>query len=167
MTPQLTPERQPISDQVSGVVTRIDGDSLLSLHALASGDKLAQGDVFARYGITFLGKPHLSLAPDLVVADYGEMLVGEAMWQFLMQSAHLYPRADVCGLDKDGKEEMVALKQLDLDHPYDVFVYRSDQDRRPLARLSGLIARDRSRFPQRLLAHLPCFDSLEAWRARG
>lgn len=161
------PERQPISERISAFVTCIDGISLLSLNALASGDLLAHGDLFLRYGITYLGKPQLSIVPDLVVADYGEILVGEAMWQFLMQSAHLYPRADACGVDKDGNEAIIVLKQLDFDHPYDVFVYRNDRTRKPLARLSALIAKDQSRIPRRLLTHLPRFDSLEAWRGHG
>lgn len=165
MSDKSLPERLPISDRVSAVVTRIDGRSLLSSASLDAGDELAQGVLIIRYGITYLGKPQLSIVPDLVVADYGEMLVGESMWQFLMQRAHLYPRADACGLDRDGQEEMVTLKQLDFDYPYDVFVYRKDSDRKPLTRLSALIASDPARFPQRLLAHLPRFASVDAWRA--
>lgn len=167
MTTQLMPEREPISERVSAAVTRVDGGALLSHSSLAAGDELAQGGLTLRYGITYLGKPQLSIVPDLVVADYGEMLVGEAMWQFLMQSAHLYPRADACGLDRDGNEEVIVLKQLDFDHPYDVFVYRERKDRIPLARLSAVIASEQTHFPQRLLAHLPRFDSLDAWRAHG
>jgi hypothetical protein len=167
MTIQSTPEREPISERVSAAVTHIGGRALLSHSSLAAGDELAHGEFTLRYGITYLGKPQFSIVPDLVVADYGEMLAGEAMWQFLMQSAHLYPRADACGLDRDGNEEVVVLKQLDFDHPYDVFVYRKRKDRIPLARLSAIITSDQTQFPQRLLAHLPCFDSLDAWRAHG
>ena len=167
MTNQAMPERLPISEHVSAAVSRIAGSSLLSPDALAAGDLLAEGALCVRYGITYLGKPQLSIVPDLVVADYGEMLVGEVMWQFLMQSAHRYPRADACGLNVHGAEEMVVLKQLDFDYPYDVFVYRKDSDRAPLTRLTALIAPDRTLFPQRLLAHLPCFESLDAWRAHG
>lgn len=167
MTNQLMHEREPISERVSAVVTRVDDSSLLSCGCLEAGEVLAQGDLSLRYGITYIGKPQLSIVPDLVVADYGEMLVGEAMWQFLMKSAHLYPRADACGRSKDGVEEMVVLKQLDFDYPYDVFVYRMDSDRKPLTRLSALIASEKTQFPRRLLAHLPRFDSLNDWRAYG
>lgn len=167
MTDQSLPERQPISERVSAVVTRIDDSALLSASSLGAGDILAQDDLILRYGITYLGKPQLSIVPDLVVADYGEILVGESMWQFMMKSAHLYPRADACGLSEDGVEEMVALKQLDFDYPYNVFVYRKDSDSTPLTRLAALIASEQTLFPQRLLDHLPRFDSLNAWRARG
>ncbi len=167
MTEQSNPDRQPISECVSAVATRLDGNSLLSPSSLGSGEVLAQGDLTLRYGITYLGKPQFSIVPDLVVADYGEMLVGETMWQFLMQSAHLYPRADACGWDRDGKEAMVLLKQLDFDYPYDVFVYREGSDRKPLARLSALIASELTHYPQRLLFHLPHFESVDAWRAHG
>ena len=167
MTKKKTPEREPISERVSAIVTRIDEGVLLSRHRLGSGEILAQGDLTLRFGITYLGKPQLSIVPNLVVADYGEMLVGEAMWEFLMQSAHLYPRADACGFNQAGNEDMVLLKQLDFDHPYDVFVYHNDSDRKPLARLSALIASDHAQLPGRLLAHLPSFDSLDAWRAHA
>jgi len=167
MTKKKLPERQPISEKVSAIATRIDEGVLLSRLRLEAGEILAQGDLTLRFGITYLGKPQLSIVPDLVVADYGELLAGEAMWEFLMKSAHLYPRADACGFNQDGDEDMVLLKQLDFDHPYDVFVYLRASDRKPLARLSALIASDRAHLPGRLLAHLPRFDSLDAWRAHG
>ncbi len=167
MSDKSLPERQPISDRVSAFVTRLDGQALLSPNRLDAGDIQAQGDLRLRYGVTYLGKPQFSIVPDLVVADYGEMLVGEAMWQFLMTRAHLYPRADACGLARDGRDEMVALKQLDFDYPFDAFVYREDSDRKPFARLSALIASERTPFPQRLLAQLPRFESVSAWRAHG
>ena len=103
----------------------------------------------------------LSIVPHLVVADYGELLNGEEAWDFLMTSAHLYPRADVCGLLNDGTDEMVALKQLDFDYPFDVFVYRDTQDDRPLAALSALIADAPPPYHEGLLWRLPRFEQLE------
>lgn len=156
--------RQPLSECVSGVVTEIDGHALLSAKALPGGEAIARGDLILRYGITFLGKPHLSIVPQLVVADYGELLNGEEAWAFLMSSAHLYPRADVCGFLNDGEDDMVALKQLDFDHPFDVFVYRQLQDELPMLKLSALVAGEPAPFPERLTRQLPRFDSLSAWR---
>ena len=154
----------PISERVAGSVSEVDGHALLSPAGLPGGDVIARGDLILRYGITFLGKPHLSIVPHLVVADYGELLNGEEAWAFLMTSAHLYPRADVCGFLNDGADDMVALKQLDFDYPFDVFVYQQMQDNRPLARLSALVADDPSPYPERLLRRLPRFESLNAWR---
>ena len=167
MSGQFVPHRQPIAERVTAVVTRVDDMALLSSSSLPAGDEIAQGDLIVRYGITYLGKPHLSIVPDLVVADYGELLYGEAAWQFLMNLGHLYPRADVCGLRNDGQEEMLVLKQLDIDHPYDVFAYKEATDRQPFAQLSALIATDHTEFPDRLVKHLPKFGSLEKWRAHG
>ena len=156
--------RQPIADRVAGVVTEIERHALLSPAALPGGEAIIRGDLIIRYGITFLGKPQLSIVPHLVIADYGELLVGEEAWDFLMTSAHLYPRADVCGFLNDGRDEMVALKQLDFDYPFDVFVYQQLQDELPLARLGALVAGESAAYPERLLSHLPRFDSLNAWR---
>ena len=157
-------QRQPIAERVSGIVTELDGRALLSPAELPAGKVIARGEWILRYGITFLGKPHLSVVPNLVVADYGELLNGEEAWAFLMSSAHLYPRADVCGFLNDGSDEMVALKHLDFDYPFDVFVYREVQDDRPLAALSALIAEAPPSYPERLLRRLARFDSLSAWR---
>ncbi len=156
--------RQPIDERLAGVVTRLDGGALLSPAELGEGETVLSGALVLRYGITFLGKPHISIMPYLVVADYGELLDGEAAWDFLMTSAHLYPRADVCGWLNDGSEDMAALKQLDFDYPYDVFVYRGAGDNRPLVKLSALIDASPAAYPERLLRQLPRFDSVGAWR---
>lgn len=163
----MAPHRRPISERVTGVVTRLGDATLLSSRKLPEGDEIAQGDLVIRYGITFLGKPQLSIVPDLVVADYGEMLYGDGAWQFLMDKGHLYPRADVCGRRNDGQEDMLAVKQLDFDYPYDVFIYDDVADSEPLTKLMALIAADRAKFPGRLIEHLPTFSSLDHWRANG
>ena len=131
-----------------------------------SARKLAQGDLVVRYGITYLGAPQLSIVPELVVADYGALLNGEDAWQFLMQKSHLYPRADVVGWRSDGQDDMPALKQLDFDYAFDVFLYADAADRQPLARLSAVIVADRAKFPGRLTARLPVYASLDEWRDR-
>jgi hypothetical protein len=164
MKRKSTIQRESIADQISGVVTELDGQALLSAAVLADGAAIARGKLTVRYGITYFGKPHLSIVPDLVVADYGELLNGEAAWKFLMQRGHLYPRADVCGLRNDGREDMVAIKQLDLDYPVAVFVYRRLEDERPFAALSALIDKTPAAYPERLLRRLPRFDSLCSWR---
>ncbi|MCY3979404.1 MAG: hypothetical protein OXG23_15005 [Chloroflexi bacterium] len=157
-------QRQPIADQLTGVVTEFDGKALLSSAELPDGAAIARGELTIRYGITYLGKPNMSIVPDLVVADYGELLIGEAAWTFLMESAHLYPRADVCGLRNDGVEDMVAVKQLDIDYPYAVFVYGQPEDERPFAALSALIDADSASYPERILRRLPRFGSVSSWR---
>lgn len=165
MSEQFAPQRLSVAERVRAIVTCLGDFALLSADELATGEVVAQGDLIIRYGITYLGKPHLSIVPDLVVADYGELLNGEEAWDFLMQSGHLYPRADVCGRRNDGLDDMPVIKQLDLDHAYDVFVYQQAADRRPFAQLSALIAEDRAVFPARLRQHLPGYDSLRDWRA--
>ncbi|MCY3782107.1 MAG: hypothetical protein OXG78_17465 [Chloroflexi bacterium] len=159
--------REPITDRVTGVVTQAGDAMLLSSRKLPAGDEIAQGELVVRYGVTYLGKPHLSIVPDLVVADYGVLLRGEEAWQFLMDKGHLYPRADVCGRRNDGREDMPAVKQLDFDYPYDVFIYEGATDSQPLAKLSALIVADRAKFPERLIEHLPTFPSFDQWRANG
>ena len=101
------------------------------------------------------------------MADHGEMLSGETAWAFLMQSSHLFPRSDVLGFRNDGDDEMLALKHLDFDSPYDVFAYRQPSDHHPFVKLTALVTIDRAQFPERLYRHLRCFDSpgrlAQAW----
>ncbi|MCY4466419.1 MAG: hypothetical protein OXE46_12870 [Chloroflexi bacterium] len=158
-------QRLPISDSVRGLLMRLDDCWLLADHALVGGRVAAQGELILRYGISILGKPQFTIVPDLVVADRGEMLIGEAAWQFIIERGHLFPRADVCGRFEDGADEMLFLKQLDLALPFAVYVYADAADVKPLARIDGLVARDASAFPERLLAHLPNYSRLADWRA--
>ncbi len=160
-------ERQAIADIVHGVVTRLHHGALLSQDMLGEGEILARGEFTIRYGITLLGKPHLVIVPDLVVADRGEMLTGETAWQFIRERGHLFPRADVLGHRGDGADAAHFLKELDLAHPFAVFAYREAADIVPLARLDALIVSDASNFPKRMLEHLPCYAQLAAWRADG
>ena len=67
--------------------------------------------MIVRYGVRFLGKPHLSVVPGLVAIDYGEMLIGEEAWIFLTKRSNLYPRAEVFGYRNDGHDDMITVKK--------------------------------------------------------
>jgi len=161
------PQREPVNELLSGTVSRVDRSFFLSSSLLPGAELIVQGEIILRYGIPYLFKPQWSIVPDLVVLDYGDTMAGELAWDFLMMSSHLYPRSDVLGYRNDGADEMVPLKQLDFDSPYDVFVYRAPGDREPLAKLSALIGSASDGFPERLLQHLPRFPSLGDWQSRG
>lgn len=158
-------QRLPISDSIRGLLTRLDDSWLLADHALVGGRVAARGELIVRYGIRILGKPQFAIVPDLVVADRGEMLIGEAAWHFIIERGHLFPRADVCGRFEDGADETLFLKQLDLALPFAVYAYSETADVKPLARIDALIAHDASAFPERLLDQLPYYRRLADWRA--
>ncbi len=160
------PQREAISDLLSGTVSRFGRSFFLSSAAPPQAQLVLQGEITLRYAIPYLFKPEWSIVPDLVVLDYGETMTGELAWDFLMKSSHLFPRSDLLGYRNDGVDEMVPLKQLDFDSPYDVFAYRMPGDQKPAAKLSALIASESSAFPERLLRHLPRFPSLEDWLSR-
>ena len=139
MRKSAVPQRQPINDIINGYVTRIGDAFLLSAKKLPQGEQLIAGEFVLRYGIPFHGKDYLSIVPDLVVLDYGEMLTGERAWDFLMKSSHLYPRSDVLGFRNDGADEMAVMKQLDFDSRYDVFAYQDVNSDRPICRLDAIV----------------------------
>jgi hypothetical protein len=129
-------------------------------------DVVYQGAMVVRYGVRYLGKPHLSIVPGLIALDYGEMLTGEAAWEFLTRRSNLYPRAEVFGYRNDGRDEMITVKNLDLVLPVEVLVYENSSAVMPMARPLALIADDNERttLPPRLLEYLPCYPTVTAWQ---
>ena len=164
MSKQQIPDREPIGDVFSGAICQFDNLYILSPYPVDSAVLVAQGDFVLRYGITYLGKPQYSIVPDLVVVDYGDMLVGEDAWVFLTKQSNLYPRADVLGYRNDGRDEMLVVKQLDFAMPYDVLAFATEEEKVPLAKLSACIAPSLNT-PERLLSYLPYFDTLTDWQA--
>jgi hypothetical protein len=161
----MPPARKPVGDSVSGAVVRIDAMPLLMLTPPADADIIASGDLIVRYGIRLLGKLHLSLVPDLLVLDYGDMLTGEDAWDFLLRRSHLHPRAEVFGYRNDGTDDMQLVRNLDLAAPLEVLVYTSADAAVPTARPIALIAPPDADLPQRLRTHLPHFTCIADWRS--
>lgn len=165
MSPRI-PERKPISDVFTGLIVHVAGHDVLML-ALTDADDVDasithEGTFFVRYGLIYLQEAH-SMVPELIALDYGDMLAGEEAWDFILNRSNLYPRADVVGYRDDGTDDMVVLKKLDIMHPVEVLVYADDASRTPLAKVTGLIAADTSHLPERLLRHLPQYDTLAAF----
>ncbi len=158
------PERQPIGDPFTGVVLQIGEAQALALSASPGAEIIASGNLIVRYAILYLGKPHLSIIPGLVALDYGDILTGEDAWNFLLKRSSPYPRADVLGYRNDGADEMIAVKQLDLAQPVDVYVYTDDNATIPTANPTALIAPLDVALPPRLLDYLPRYDSVEDWQ---
>lgn len=160
------PQREPISDPFTGVVSEVDGKHFLSQAPLEGANVLHTGAMIVRYGVRLLGKPHLSLVPGLLALDYGEMLTGEAMWEFILKKSNLYPRADVVGYRNDGSDDMIQIKWLDLALPVEPLVFSDASAIKPRAYPLALIAPPDVQLPPRILEYLPHFDSLTAWQGR-
>jgi hypothetical protein len=168
MSRKPIPERQPIGDPFTGAILQAGITQALALSPLDGADALYDGAMIVRYGVRFLGKPHLSVVPGLVVVDYGDMLTGEEAWIFLTRRSNLYPRAEVFGYRSDGSDEMITVKNLDLALPAEVLVYKDAADNTPVAKPTALIASDEERtaFPPRLIENLPRYPSVAAWQAQ-
>ncbi|MBC8170439.1 MAG: hypothetical protein H7X77_02160 [Anaerolineae bacterium] len=159
------PERNPIGDTFAGLVLEVEGKTILALQPLTGAMVLYSGSFVIRYGVRYLGKPHLSLVPGILALDYGEMLTGEEAWNFLLNKSNLYPRADVVGYRNDGADEMLAVKWLDLALPLVPLVYADTKATKPLAQPVALIATDTTGIAPRILEHLPRYVSLADWLA--
>lgn len=157
-------ERIPIGDQFDGHILKLDDVTLLSAEPQPPAETLESGTFVVRYGIRYLGKPHLSVVPELVALDYGDMLSGEAAWEFLFRRSNLYPRADVIGYRNDGVDEMIVVKQLDLMQPVEVLVFGDEELIVPMASPAAYIGPAEAA-PARMLEYLPHYESLSDWRA--
>jgi hypothetical protein len=157
------PERAPIGDRFSGLVVTAAGRCALAQSPQPETQVTAAGDFIVRYGVRFLGKPHESIIPGLIVVDYGEMLTGEEAWDFLLNRSNRYPRAEVIGFRSDGRDDMVFFRQLDLSLTPEVLLYTQPSDVLPLARPTALIAAHTAGLPPRLLGYLPVFASVNDW----
>jgi hypothetical protein len=167
MPPIRIPERQPIGDPVTAAVIRVNAAEVLAAVAASDVEVVFQDAMVVRYGVRYLGKPHLSIVPGLIALDYGEMLTGEDAWEFLTRRSNLYPRAEVFGYRNDGRDEIITVKNLDLALPFEVLVYENSTATVPVARPVALIADETERevFPPRLLEYLPRYPSVAAWLA--
>lgn len=164
--PKAIPPRQPITDLFDSAIVGIGGLQALTPRAFAPQDAVLSGMLVVRYAIRYLGKPHLSIVPGLVAIDYGDMLVGDEAWDFLLNRSNLYPRAEIFGYRNDGKDEMMYVKHLDFVQPIEVLVYAKDTDTAPAARPIALIAPDDAvtSIPARILQYLPRFKTLADWQ---
>jgi hypothetical protein len=157
------PPRQPIHDSVQGSVVRLGDAELLvvaEMDAAVNAEALLNGTLIVRYGVRYLGKPHLSIVPGLLALDYGEFMTGESAWEFLLHRSNLYPRAEVFGYRNDGADESLFIRQLDLALAPEVLVYEDKQATAPTARPLVLIAPDSAILPERLRASLPQYAAL-------
>lgn len=160
------PERQPIGDEFTGFLVRLNNMAqALALTRPDGIEVIYGGAITLRYGVRYLGKPHFSIVPGLVAIDYGEMLTGEAAWDFLTRRSNLYPRAEVFGYRNDGRDEMTTVKNLDFVLPIEVLAFPSSSDTVPVGFPEALIADEAqtSMLPPRLIETLPRFVSVEAW----
>ena len=134
------PERQTIGDTFRGLVIEAENHFLLTDAPIDNHETIHEGTFIVRYGVVFLGKPHLSIVPALMALDYGEFKTGEDAWDFLLNKSNLYPRADVIGHNNQGEDSQVFVRQLDLMYPFDILVYRDDKSTNPLCKVDAIIS---------------------------
>jgi hypothetical protein len=167
MGSSAAPERIPVGDPFAGFVIRADGAQFLATEEQPDSETFHAGTLIIRYGIRYLGKPHLSIVPGLVALDYGDILNGEPAWDFLIRRSNLYPRAEVFGFRSDGRDDLVVVKNLDLALPPEVLAFAGESDTVPTARPVGLIGVDVSAVLPRIRKYLPHYESLKFWQERS
>ena len=144
---------------------RLADATLLSSLAIPEAETLADGPLLLRYGLVCLETPQRCLVPELVVMEYGELLNGEAAWDFLLHHSNLHPRAEVFGRRDDGEEDMLRVSRLDLAQTPRVLVWRREAagDAAPLAVAGAVVADEPAGLPERLRRFLPLYASLADW----
>ncbi|PJF37997.1 MAG: hypothetical protein CUN55_19245 [Phototrophicales bacterium] len=93
--------------------------------------------------------------PAIFVSEKGGMLYGKQAWQFIFKNYQLYPRAEIFGLQSDGKKVQYFLRELDFaDHPR-VFAYENEQKIMPSFQLDGFYPSKEVQPPSLLKTLLP------------
>lgn len=162
----MTHPRRPVCDRFDGRLLQADGIALLSTLNHSAEELLMPGPLRLRYGIVCLETPQRCIVPELVVMEYGELLTGEAAWDFLLHHSNLHPRAEAHGRRDDGMEDQLRVSRLDLAQPPRVLVWpwAAAGDALPVANPLAIIADEPDLLPDRLRQFLPVYASLTAWR---
>jgi hypothetical protein len=165
------PQRQPIGDIFSGVLIQIDNATKTHSWGFLASETPSDvqyhtGEFIIRYGVRYLGKPHISIVPGMIASDYGDMMTGEMAWEFIYKKGLAFPRTDILGYRNDGVDDMIAMKYLDPAIPPQVLVYADKNATQPIIPIEALIAplEVAKTMPPRLLEYLPRFDNLEDWK---
>lgn len=125
---------------IRGVLWRNMQEIVLTLgDSEVEGKVLAQGEVVVRYAIPFLARPQLAVVPCLFVSERGAILKSWQAWRFVHENFQLYPRAEIMGLQSNGDDAQVFLRELDFGSPSRVLAYASLEQRLPLGQVSRLI----------------------------
>lgn len=161
------PERDPVGDTLTGSLLQAEQTYLLAPKPLPNTEVIASGELIARYGLRYLGRPHLAVVPGLIALDYGAMFTGEEAYEFVLKKSNLYPRSEVIGYRSDGVDEMIVFKMLDLALTPMVLVYPDATATTPLAAAEALIATEQqaTTLPARVTEYLPRYDTLAQWQA--
>ncbi len=144
-------ERIPdyFADTLKGVVWKKDGVLSLSLAPLsppADSEIVLEGDITLRYGIEMLHAPH-AIVPGLFETERGAILTGRAAWDYLWSKFQLYPRAEVIGVQEDGQEVTVLMRELDFGEPAQVLAYPDEVAARAVGRIKRLHAPEGAALP--------------------
>lgn len=158
------PARQPIGDTLQGLILSVDNHYLLATSDIEGHEPVHTGGFVLRYGVVYLGKPHLSLVPALLALDYGEFKTGEDGWNFLVNKSTLYPRADVFGHNKSGEDTQAFVKELDLMYPFDLLVYADDSATTPLCKVDAIITPTPDALPDRVHEYANVFRAIKDWK---
>jgi len=158
------PERQPIGDTFTGVIIKVEDYFLLSDTAIENTETTHDGTFTVRYGVVFLGKPHLSIVPALMALDYGAFKTGENAWDFLLNKSNRFPRADVIGHNNSGEDTQVFVRELDLMYPFDILVYENDTTTTPLCKVDALISKKPDAVPERMAEYMNIFPTIKEWK---
>lgn len=157
-----TLDRHPIGDRLDGVLIRM-GEALILCDSIPTShphELIGTGEWMIRYGIPYLGKPHICVVPALVALDYGDLMNAEDAWQFLLNKSNLYPRGEVFGYRNDGEDEFIVIKKLDFSLPPIPLIYTMQDDIHPIGTLNRIITvRPLS---ERVMKYVTCFSTFES-----
>ncbi len=141
-----------VQHTLQGRVWQCDSETVLVLdNTMPKGRVLASPPVTLRYAIPMLGPAHLAVIPAVFVSERGLLLYGEQAWRFVVENYQLYPRAEVFGLNTEGENVQIFLRELDFGAEYRVYAYADPQEQLPLEQVHRLIGYESVEVPELVL----------------
>ncbi len=83
----------------------------------------AQGEIDLHLGVALFDRPFI-FTPVHIITERQQMIVGEAVFDWLIEGGYRMPRSEVFGLDVHGKEAQVFARDIDVEES-PIAVYRS------------------------------------------
>lgn len=135
---------------VNGLLWRRAGQLGLTLSPLLpppQTEVIFAGNIVLRYALDLLTSPQ-SLIIGYLETENGVVKTGQAAWEFVWAKWQLYPRAEIIGVQMDGQEVQVLLKDLDVGEAPRVVAYRNAEEISPLGSVEFLDAPPDTTLPE-------------------
>lgn len=97
------------------------------LHILKLDNSEPENKVFLSYAVITHG-PELHVLPSILLDDWGKEITGLALYRWIEENGHSFPRAEIFGVDPAGAKVQYFLRDLELTANYPLYAFQRNSD---------------------------------------